>query len=32
MDLVLNEAVTQVEISGIRQFTYMVRDLSLIHI
>ena len=26
MDLVLNEAVTQVEISGIRQFTYMVRD------
>ena len=26
MDLILNEAVTKVEISGIRQFTYMVRD------
>ena len=26
MDLVLNEAVTRVELSGIRQFTYMVRD------
>lgn len=26
MELILNEAVTQVELSGIRQFTYMVRD------
>ena len=26
MKLVLNEAVTKVELSGIRQFTYMVRD------
>ena len=26
MELTLNKAVTQVEISGIRQFTYLVRD------
>lgn len=26
MELTLNEAVTKVELSGIRQFTYMVRD------
>lgn len=26
MDLILNEAVTRVQLSGIRQFTYMVRD------
>ncbi|WP_455582116.1 pyridoxal phosphate-dependent aminotransferase [Dysosmobacter sp.] len=26
MDLIFNQAVTQVELSGIRQFTYMVRD------
>ena len=26
MELILNEAVTKVELSGIRQFTYMVRD------
>ena len=26
MDLILNRAVTQVEISGIRRFTYLVRD------
>ena len=26
MELILNEAVTKVELSGIRQFTYLVRD------
>ena len=26
MELTLNRAVTQVELSGIRQFTYLVRD------
>ena len=26
MELTLNKAVTQVELSGIRQFTYLVRD------